>query len=388
MAVNYTQPDTGRSHTVLKTLLKRLGAGHTPGDIDARYQRALDASSRGEIAAAIELAQSVIAIEPGLAAPRYLLGCCLEEQGDLAAAAKAFGTCIELKPDYPIGAQASAHIALCHARLDLDAGKQAALMPLPRGTKPSLSVIVCSANTARLDETQRMYRNLLQDVEHELIGIQDARSLAEGYNRGLKTASGDIVVLAHDDAQILNTDFAARLLDALSRHDIVGVAGAYKLKGAAWHFAGHPDLCGQIAMPGDNLGRITTLYGINAPECARLQALDGVFLAARRDTAIRVGFDEETFDNWDLYDIDFSYRAAQMGLDCATCNSLLLVHASQGGYNAHWLECAQRFLDKHRASLGPIQPVLEQPQLVSLHVRSTDEWRLLTERLTGAAPEN
>ncbi len=371
---------------MLKTLLKRLRSGHTPaGDVDTRYQRALDASGRGEIATAIELAQSVIAVEPGLPAPHYLLGCCLEEQGGLAAAAKAFEACAELKPDYPIGAQATAHFALCRARLDLDAGKKAALMLLPRGTKPSLSVIICSANTARLNETQRMYRHLLQDVEHELIGIQDARSLAEGYNRGLKSASGDIVVLAHDDARVLNPDFAARLIDALSRHDIVGVAGAYKLKGAAWHFAGHPDLCGQIAMPGDDLGRITTLYGINAPECAGLLALDGVFLAARRDTAMRVGFDAETFDDWHLYDIDFSYRAAQMGLDCATCNSLLLVHASQGGYNAGWLDCARRFLDKHRASLGPIQAELDQPQLVSLHVRSTDEWRLLTERLTGSA---
>lgn len=374
---------------MLKSLFDRLRPQHARADeVDRVYQRALQASNNGDPATAIRLAQTAIAAEPGLAAPHYLLGCCLEEQGDYSSAATAFGECVRLNPAYPTGAQATAHLALCQARLDLTAGKHAALMAQPNGPLPSVSVIICSADTARFAETERMYRQLLAGVAHEIIGIHDAHSLAGGYNRGLQSATGDIVVLAHDDARILNTDFAARLLDALTRHDVIGVAGSRKLVGAAWHFAGHPHLCGQIAMPGDALGRITTLFGVREPESARLEALDGVFLAARRETALRVGFDEVIFDGWHMYDVDFSYRAAQMGFDCATCNSLLLVHASQGGYNADWLEYARRFLDKHRASLGSTQALHDQPQLVSLPVRSTDEWQLLTERLTGAVPRN
>ena len=368
---------------MLKGLFERLrqAGGVT---VDALYQRAVAASNKGDLPTAIRLARQAIDAEPDLPPLHYLLGCSLEEQNDYVSAAKAFADCIRLKPAYPLSLQASVHHALCRARIDLAAGRQAGDMTLPDSKRKTLSVIVCSANATRFAETKAMYQQLLAGLEHEIIGIHDASALASGYNRGLRAACGEIVILAHDDARIVNADFAARLLDALERHDIVGVAGSRKLLGAAWHFAGYPHLCGQVAMPGDELGRITTLFGVNEPESAGLQALDGVFLAMRRETALGVGFDEATFDGWHLYDMDFSYRAAQMGLDCATCNSLLLVHASQGGYNADWLHYAQRFLDKHKASVGPMQAWHEQPQLVSLPVRSVEEWRLLTELLTNA----
>ena len=369
-------------------MLKKLfnhaaGAAPTEDKVEALYQRAVTAWNSGDLPAAIAITQQAISSEPGLASLHYLLGCCLEDQEESESAAQAFAVCLNLKPDYPLAAEAAAHRALCHARIDRRKGILAASASLlyGKGKTQSVSVIVCSANARRFAETESMYRQLLAGLEHEIIGMHDATSLAEAYNRGLRAARGDIVVLAHDDARILSPDFAARLLPALARHDVVGVAGSRKLLGGAWHFAGHPHVCGQIAMPGDDIGQIVTLYDVSQAECAGLQVLDGVFLAARRETALRIGFDEATFDGWHLYDIDFSYRAAQMGLDCATCNSLLLVHASQGSYNEDWLKYSQRFLDKHKDTVGPMQALFYKPQLVSLSVRSVEEWRLLTEHL-------
>jgi len=74
---------------------------------------------------------------------------------------------------------------------------------------------------------------------------------------------------------------------------------------------------------------VVTLYDVMERETKGLQALDGLLLATRRETALRLGFDEATFDGWHLYDLDFSLRAAQAGLDCATCNDILVVHGSQ-----------------------------------------------------------
>jgi tetratricopeptide (TPR) repeat protein len=362
------------------------GATTSPDEVEALYQRAVAASNDGDLAAAIALTQQAISREPGLAPLHYLLGCCLEEQEQCEAAAQAFADCLNLKPAYPLDAEAAAHRALCRARLDLQNGSLAPSASLPLTGSRSVSVIVCSVNARRFAETAGMYRQLLAGLEHEIIGIHDATSLAGGYNRGLHAARGDIVVFAHDDARILSPDFAARLLGALERHDVVGVAGSRSLLGGAWHFAGHPHVCGQIAMPGDDSGRIVTLYDVSRPESAGLQVLDGVFLAARRETALRVGFDEARFDGWHLYDVDFSYRAAQMGLDCATCNNLLLVHASQGGYNEDWLKYSQRFVDKHKDTVAPMQALFYKPQLVSLSVRSVEEWRLLTEHLMNPDP--
>ena len=362
------------------------GAATSPDEVEVIYQHAVAASNDGDLAAAVALTQQAISREPGLAPLHYLLGCCLEEQEQCEAAAHAFAACLNLKPAYPLDAEAAAHRALCHARIDRQHGRLAPNASLPQTGGRSVSVIVCSVNARRFAETAGMYRQLLAGLEHEIIGIHDATSLAGGYNRGLRTARGDIVVFAHDDARILSPDFAARLLGALERHDVVGVAGSRTLLGGAWHFAGHPHVCGQIAMPGDDSGRIVTLYDVSRPESAGLQVLDGVFLATRRETALRVRFDEERFDGWHLYDIDFSYRAAQMGLDCATCNNLLLVHASQGGYNEDWLKYSQRFIDKHKDTVAPMQALFYKPQLVSLSVRSVEEWRLLTEHLMNPDP--
>lgn len=376
----------GRAPLPARPGIHPAGAATSPDEVEALYQRAVAASNDGDLAAAIALTQQAIGMEPGLAPLHYLLGYCLEEQEQCEAAAQAFAACLELKPAYPLVAEAAAHRALCCARIDLQNGSLAPSANLPQTGRQSVSVIVCSVNARRFAETAGMYRQLLAGLEHEIIGIHDATSLAGGYNRGLHAARGDIVVFAHDDARILSADFAARLLGALARHDVVGVAGSRTLLGGAWHFAGHPHVCGQIAMPGDDSGRIVTLYEVGRPESAGLQVLDGVFLAARRETALRVGFDEARFDGWHLYDIDFSYRAAQMGLDCASCNKLLLVHSSRGGYNADWLKYSQRFLDKHKDTVAPMQALFYKPQLVSLSVRSVEEWRLLTEHLMTPDP--
>ncbi|MEK7361723.1 MAG: hypothetical protein AAB133_06555, partial [Pseudomonadota bacterium] len=90
---------------------------------------------------------------------------------------------------------------------------------------------------------------------------------------------------------------------------------------------------------------------------------------------------EATFDGWQLYDLDFSLRAAQAGLDCATCNDILVVHDFQASYDEHWRKYAQRFVDKHRSRLGPMPIEIPKPELVSLQLRSAEEWRLLTQHL-------
>jgi hypothetical protein len=39
-----------------------------------------------------------------------------------------------------------------------------------------------------------------------------------------------------------------------------------------------------------------------------IQGMDGLFFAARREVAEKVGFDEVTFDGWHGYDTDFTLR--------------------------------------------------------------------------------
>ena len=349
--------------------------------VEALYQRASAAFGAGDWGQAAAATERALALEPALPALHYLLGCCRLAQEKHASALQSFARCLELQPKYPLSAETRARQALCRARIDLANGKAAAIEPLSPQHKQPVSVLICSQDAERLAQTEAMYHRLLAQVPHEIIVIRDARSLAEGYNRALGQARHDIVLFAHDDASILSPDFAARLLRGMSRHDLVGVAGTRKLAGGAWHFAGYPHLAGQIGMPAGDGGYVVTLYDVTERETKGLQALDGLLLATRRETALRLAFDEATFDGWQLCDLDFSLRASQAGLDCATCNDILVVHDSQGSYDEHWRNYAQRFLDKHRSRLGPMQIEFPKPELVSPQLRSADEWRLLTQHL-------
>jgi tetratricopeptide (TPR) repeat protein len=353
--------------------------------VEALYQRAAAAWGAGDWARAEALCEQAIALEPELPALHYLLGCARLDLDRHESARLSFARCLELRPKHPLSAEALARHALCRARTDLIQGRTTAVERLAPAHKRSVSVLICSPGAERSAPVEAMYHRLLAEVTHEIVVIRDARSLAEGYNRALRQARHEIVLFAHDDVRIPIPDFAARLLRALSRHDLVGVAGTRKLVGGAWHFAGYPQLAGQVGMPAGDGGYVVTLYGVAEAETQGLQALDGLLLATRRETALRLGFDEASFDGWHLYDLDFSLRAAQAGLDCASCNDLLVAHASQGSYDDAWLKYSQRFLDKHRSLLGPPQGVFFKPDLVALPVRSLEEWRLLTQHLIGGA---
>ena len=359
-------------------------SGAAPDPVEALYQRAAAAFGTDRWDEAAQLAQQALALDATLPALHYLLGCCRLAQGRHESALESFARCLALRPKYPLSAETQARVALCRARVDAAEGRSAAIMQLAPQDVKSVSVLMCSAKPERAARAEAMYRRLFAQVPHECIVIRDARSLAAGYNRALAQAQHEIVVFAHDDVEIASPDFAARLLRALGRRELVGVAGTRKLLGGAWHFAGHPHLTGQVGMPAAEGGYVVTMYEVKQAETGGLQALDGLLLATRRETALRLGFDEASFDGWHLYDLDFSLRAAQAGLDCASCNDILAVHGSQGNYDEKWVKYAQRFLEKHRASLGPMQGVFYKPELVALPLRSAEEWRLLTQHLIAA----
>ena len=57
-----------------------------------------------------------------------------------------------------------------------------------------ISIVICSIDPMRFETVKGHYECLLRAEPHEIIGIHDARSLAEGYNRGLVKSSGETVI--------------------------------------------------------------------------------------------------------------------------------------------------------------------------------------------------
>ena len=71
-----------------------------------------------------------------------------------------------------------------------------------------------------------LYRKLLARVPHEIVTIRNARSLAEAYNWAVRNSVADVIVLSHDDVDVLADDFVARLFDHLRSFDALGVVGS------------------------------------------------------------------------------------------------------------------------------------------------------------------
>jgi GT2 family glycosyltransferase len=220
-----------------------------------------------------------------------------------------------------------------------------------------ISLVVCSIDPAKFNALSQNLAEKMGGEAYEVIGIHDAKSLCEGYNRGAARAQGETIVFCHDDIEILCDDFPTKLKRAIARFDIVGVAGTDRVIGGSWGHAGPPYLFGQIG----HIDEATKSFEV-AIFCAGqrlyggIQALDGVFMAVRREVLQKVQFDEEAFDGWHLYDMDFTFAAHLAGLKMGVSCEIQLLHASRGTNDEIWMKYAQRFNRKYLEHLYPMPP--------------------------------
>jgi hypothetical protein len=220
-----------------------------------------------------------------------------------------------------------------------------------KAKRTKVSAIVCSIRPDYFAQIKAALETQFATHSFEIIGIHDAKSLAEGYNRGAAKASGDILIFCHDDIDFVQADFGARVLHHLQTSDVIGVAGTSRLTGSAFMDSGYPNCSGQIIHARPDWRKPDSILsyfvpGIQALVVEGIQALDGVFIATHRRVWEAIKYDEVPFDGFHLYDVDFTYRAYLAGLRLMVPMDLLLVHFSDGTYSPTWQRYANRFLAK------------------------------------------
>ncbi|MBF0296774.1 MAG: glycosyltransferase [Magnetococcales bacterium] len=224
----------------------------------------------------------------------------------------------------------------------------------PQPVAESISVIMCSIDPDREARTVAMYRDVLAGTPFEIIVIRDARSLCEGYNRGIRQSSGEIVICSHDDIEILSPSFATRLTQHLRRVDLLGVAGTTRLIQPFWVSAGWPHVHGMVAQRSrENDHFDVTIFGPQSLCTTGAQALDGCFLAMHRSLLDSLAFDEKNLTGWHGYDIDFSFSAWLTGFRVAICTDIFLIHDSPGQFDAACHDQAEILRRKHAHRFAP-----------------------------------
>lgn len=166
--------------------------------------------------------------------------------------------------------------------------------------------------------------------------------------------AAEILVFMHDDVWIDDYFFADRIIAGLQSFDVMGLAGNRRRlpRQPSWAFIklmedkvlldSAENLTGAVAHGKAPFGPVT-YYGPTPAEC---ELLDGVLLAARRDSlrANSVRFDPR-FD-FHFYDLDFCRSARAAGLKLG-CEALALTHRSGGNFNSpQWRESYATYLEK------------------------------------------
>ena len=100
--------------------------------------------------------------------------------------------------------------------------------------EPRISVLICSIDADKYARVTANYQRLLSGHPHEIIGIHDARSLAEGYNRAVHKSRGELLLFSHDDVEIVSGDLAPAIARASASLDVIGVVGTSKVLSGYW----------------------------------------------------------------------------------------------------------------------------------------------------------
>tara|TARA_R110002050_G_scaffold6130_3_gene25958 strand:- start:4186 stop:4893 length:708 start_codon:yes stop_codon:yes gene_type:complete len=185
-----------------------------------------------------------------------------------------------------------------------------------------------------------------------VIKTSNKENIGKHYNRVLNMAVDegyDCVILMHDDVQVDDLGYDAKLKEAFKEYDIVGLAGSTKTEiksPALWHLMSRQeDWSGAVAHPASENQIFMTNFG---PTPARCLVLDGVFMAIKVSSLkSEVRFDEDIPAIAHHYDIDFCLQANKHKLKLTTW-PIWVIHKSPGleQQDDSFLASEKYFLDK------------------------------------------
>ncbi len=170
--------------------------------------------------------------------------------------------------------------------------------------------IACVNSDAYEQELLKYLNNLIVPEGYgvEYLSIREAKSMAAGYNEGMRGSDAKYKVYLHQDAFIVNPYFIWELLD-IFQEDTIGMAG----------MVGAPEMPENAVMW--SVPRVGKLYanqfyssrkivfGEVEGKYREVEAVDGLLMATQYDLPWR----EDLFQGWDFYDVSQSREFMEHG---------------------------------------------------------------------------
>ena len=200
-----------------------------------------------------------------------------------------------------------------------------------------LFAIICTRDS-NLSEITSNLVSTLSSYKVDVKLLVNQNSIFEAYEKGLnlcKANPKDIIIFCHDDLILKSTEaqfIAAIGKCAYKKVGIVGPAGTTFLDKDAvwwnhdkWHAGYHRGVVAHHNAENDSVH--STNYGPHG----QVVALDGLFLAARKEVWEEVGLQKPSYfeGQWDFYDIHYTTKSHILGYKNYTI-PLNIVHYSGG----------------------------------------------------------
>lgn len=181
-------------------------------------------------------------------------------------------------------------------------------------------------------------------VPYEIIAIQNngEKGICEVYNNGASKAIYNILCFCHEDIVILTQDWGEcvkKLFDENSNLGLLGVAGStYKsVVPAGWALI-PPTRSVNIIQHFKFSDDVTYNHYENYKHesLTSVACIDGVWMCTKKEIALKIKFDQDTFKSFHCYDIDFSLNILKH-YTVAVTYDILLEHFSEGKFDKSWI---------------------------------------------------
>ncbi|MED3549816.1 glycosyltransferase [Cytobacillus praedii] len=223
-----------------------------------------------------------------------------------------------------------------------------------------IAFIYCYNDELLLNESFRYIQSLNIPVgfEIEIIPVENASSMAAGYNFAMEQTDAKYKVYLHQDVFIINRNFISDVLDVFQQDKKIGLLGMVGAKvlptnGIWWE--AHEKF-GKVY---DSHTGSMELLSFNYPtdDIEYVQAIDGLMMVTQYDIPWR----EEIFDGWHFYDISQSVEFLKNGYKVAISqqeepwciHDCGIVNVKNG-----FEEYRNLFLDEYSKFLFPLVSVL------------------------------
>ncbi len=207
--------------------------------------------------------------------------------------------------------------------------------------------LICVYNNEQVLNSCLLKSVKAQSVEAEIILLDNRNhtytSAAQACNAGALKATKDYLLFLHQDIVFQSPNDLQSIYQALIKDDdaVLGVAGCSILGKEIYSNIVH----GQTQQPAGTK---------TISEVKEVDALDECLIACSKKTFDTLRFNEDLCDGWDLYGVDFCYRAKMLALPVYVM-PIKLWHVSPGNPKHAFYSCARRLRKHYRKQFSHIR---------------------------------